>query len=97
MTDKPKTTPLTNTPQHMVPPPVAPDQPSEDMHRKTGPGTAPPDRDVADPHPSDEGDPYDERRPDAVRPRRKDIGPNPAAHGGTAPPRPGNAENEAHE
>ena len=63
-------------------------------HKPTGEGTAPPSRDVADPHPSDEEHPYRERHPGGARPPdvSREIGPNPAVHDGDPPPRPDNAE-----
>lgn len=59
----------------------------EGAHRRTGDGTAPTELDVADPHPSDEEHPY---RNKAGGPIEGDIGPNPAVHDGTPPPRPHN-------
>lgn len=52
--------------------------------------------DAADPHPEQEGDPYNARKPVGQHPPdlAKDIGPNPAKHNGSAPSRPHNAENE---
>jgi len=49
--------------------------------------------DPADPHPAEEGDPYNARGPGAGlgKPTPKDIGPNPAVHDGTAPSRPDKA------
>lgn len=60
----------------------------------TGPGTAKPDRDVADPHPETEENFHDNERPGGANPPRKDIGPNSAKHDGKAPPRPSNVEND---
>ena len=64
-------------------------------HRQTGVETAPPEMDVADPHPSEEGHPYDAPDPGGdtappteVEKGRANIGPNPAVHDGEAPPRP---------
>lgn len=96
MIDRPEPTGNTNPPQHMVPPAVSETPGAEDgAHRQTGVGTAPPELDAADPHPSDEGDPYDERRAaGSSMPRAKDIGPNPAIHNGTAPHRPQNVETD---
>ena len=84
---------LTNPPQHIFDndtgisdagsAPTA----GEAAHRQTGEGTAPPEVDVADPHPSDEEHPY---RNKAGGPMEGDIGPNPAVHDGTPPPRPHN-------
>lgn len=51
--------------------------------------------DPADPHPAEEGDPYNVRDPQSAhRPASKDIGPNPAKHDGSAPRRPDNVEKE---
>ncbi|MEO8757227.1 MAG: hypothetical protein ABI398_05690 [Devosia sp.] len=51
--------------------------------------------DPDDPHPAEEGDPYNTRGPGGVvRGPTPDIGPNPAKHNGTAPPRPDNVEND---
>jgi hypothetical protein len=57
----------------------------------TGEGTAPPELDVADPHPSNEAHGDDADGPQAARPAKADIGPNPAVHTGSPPPRPHNA------
>ncbi|AKR55643.1 hypothetical protein XM25_07475 [Devosia sp. H5989] len=62
-----------------------------DWTRQTGPHTAPADRDVADPHPSDEEPQTDAPRPGGEHPPRRDLGPNDAINDGTAPPRPHNA------
>ena len=45
--------------------------------------------DPADPHPAEEGDPYNAHGPgaDDNMPSAKDIGPNPAVHTGSPPPR----------
>lgn len=53
--------------------------------------------DPADPHPAEEGDPYNAHGPGAAaaKPAPQDIGPNPATHDGTAPPRPDNASTTA--
>lgn len=63
-------------------------------HRPTGADTAPPGRDVADPHPSDE-EHYD-RVPHPggshAPSEPRVIGPNPHIHDGSPPPRPRNAE-----
>lgn len=60
----------------------------------TGSGTAPPERDVADPHPATE-EHYDRQKsPGGARPPRTDIGPNTGKHDGSAPPKPRNAEDE---
>ena len=50
--------------------------------------------DSADPHPAEEGDPYDTRAPDSSKPDTPDIGPNPAKHDGTALRRPDNASTQ---
>jgi hypothetical protein len=71
----------------------------EGAHRQTGAGTSPdPAFEVADPHPSDEGNPYeptspvgDRAPPSDIARGRADLGPNPAIHDGNAPPRPKNA------
>jgi len=49
--------------------------------------------DSADPHPAEEGDPYDTRTPSRPNPPNvaKNIGPNPAKHDGNAPHRPDTA------
>ncbi|WIJ24721.1 hypothetical protein [Devosia sp. RR2S18] len=52
--------------------------------KKTGPGTAPPKLDVADPHPSNE-EHYDrQRRPGGDDAPRNDLGPNDGIHNGYA-------------
>ena len=57
----------------------------------TGEGTSK-TNDVADPHPANE-EKYDRiRHPGGANPPKNDLGPNPAIHDGTAPPRPDNAE-----
>lgn len=64
-------------------------------HRQTK-GPAPTERDVADPHPSNEEHPYRARNPG--RPNRpvedRVIGPNNRIHDGNPQPRPRNAETE---
>ena len=55
-----------------------------------GPHVGPQGLDPADPHPPEEGDPYNARHPKGAKPPPKDIGPNPAVHNGSAPPRPHN-------
>jgi len=46
-----------------------------------------------DPHPSDEGHPYDgDPNPTSTPPRYLDIAPNPAIHTGTPQPKPDNAD-----
>ncbi|RYE09783.1 MAG: hypothetical protein EOP22_08025 [Hyphomicrobiales bacterium] len=69
----------------------SPPAPVPSKHRQTGQGTAPPELDVADPHPSNEEHPYKARHPGGAHPPIKDIGPNSAIHGGEPPPRPDNA------
>jgi hypothetical protein len=59
--------------------------------RPTGPGTAPADLDVADPHPADEGEGGSSDGPIVADAVAKDIGPNPAVHDGSPPTRPHNA------
>ena len=84
-----------NTSQRVVPPTPPPiETANEGDHRQTGEGTAPPELDVVDPHPSDEGDPYNARHTGGSSPPTKDIGSNPGVHAGTAPPRPRNAESD---
>ena len=89
-----------NPPQHILDerllPPGGDIDRTEWKHKQTGEGTAPLERDVADPHPSDEEHPYRERHPGGAHPRNedRDIGPNSAAHDGTPKPRPRNAETE---
>ena len=57
----------------------------------TGAGTST-TNDVADPHPSTEQH-YDRiKGPGGANPPKKDLGPNPSIHNGTAPPRPKNVE-----
>ena len=68
--------------------PVAPKGPPGGAYQ-TGPGTAPPNLDVADPHPSDEEP--EPPHPGGVHSPKDDIGPNDAIHDGTPPPRPHNA------
>jgi hypothetical protein len=58
---------------------------------QTGPGTAPPNLDVADPHPSNEEPESEVPHPGGTRPPKDDIGPNDAINDGTSPPRPHNA------
>ena len=87
---------LVNVPQHMGEGPQAAEPlPPEDVPDATGkpsgPGTAPPDLDVADPHPPEEGHPYDARHPGGARPPTGDLGPNPAINTGQPAPRPHNA------
>jgi hypothetical protein len=74
----------------------------EGAHRQTGDNTSPDpaeslppghDPGVTDPHPSDEEHPYRAKPPGGTNPPKADIGPNPAAHDGTPPPRPDNADN----
>jgi hypothetical protein len=58
---------------------------------ETGPGTAPPDRDVADPHPSNEEPNSEVPRPGGSNPPEHEAEPNDAIHNGFPPPRPHNA------
>jgi hypothetical protein len=60
----------------------------------TGSGTAPPERDVADPHPADEEGFDRQEQPGGTNPPRNDIGPNSGKHDGTAKPPPHNVEND---
>jgi hypothetical protein len=85
-----------NPPQHPVPDEGAPVRVS-DRVRQTGVGTAGALTDVTDPHPSDEGDPYDARRPGGAKPPKRDIGPNSATHEGIPRRRPDNASTRAEE
>jgi len=82
-----------NTPQHIFDQGGTKPVPSEDADRikPTGPNTAAPDRDVADPHPANEENFESIEHPGGAHPPTKDIGPNPAVHGGKAPPRPHNS------
>lgn len=64
---------------------------ARDTAHATGPGTVP-RNDVADPHPADEERPYRKPVP-AAKPESDLNRVNPAAHDGTAPPPPANAEN----
>ena len=98
---------LTNPPQHIFDndtgiddyvPGAEAQTAREGAHRQTGDATAPPETDVADPHPSNEEHPYrrfDRRSTVGARGESPtvdtDIGPNPATHDGTPPPRPHNA------
>ncbi|MEO9231129.1 MAG: hypothetical protein ABI216_19580 [Devosia sp.] len=51
--------------------------------------------DPDDPHPAEEGDPYNTQHPSGVtKGPDPDIGPNPSKHDGTAPSRPHNVEND---
>ncbi|MEO9229755.1 MAG: hypothetical protein ABI216_12550, partial [Devosia sp.] len=51
--------------------------------------------DPDDPHPAEEGDPYNTRDSGGVaKGPTPDIGPNPSKHDGAAPPRPHNVEND---
>jgi len=60
----------------------------------TGENTAPPHRDVADPHPATE-EHYDrQQRPGGANPPRDDIGPNSGRHDGGPRPKPRNVEDE---
>lgn len=57
-----------------------------------GPHEGPQGLDSADPHPPEEGDPYDNHHPERAKPNTADIGPNPAKHDGTPPAKPRNVE-----
>jgi hypothetical protein len=86
-----------NTPQHLVGQTNAQEGTpsgqtgSRASTQQTGPRTAPREVDVADPHPADEGHPYDARHPGGTNPPTKDLGPNPGIHNGTPARRPHNA------
>jgi hypothetical protein len=82
----------TNTPQYLLPEEGSAKARSQKV-LQTGEGTASAERDVADPHPSDEEHPYDERHPGGANPPKTDIGPNNAVHNGKVPSRPDNAAN----
>lgn len=91
----------TNTPQHLVSeePSVADEEhlaPPPVKAKQTGEHTAPPDRDVADPHPADEEHYGRIRRPGGANPPppNLDIGPDPERNDGAAPPPPANAERD---
>mgnify|MGYP004514704739 CR=1 FL=1 len=61
----------------------------------SGEGTAPPNIDVADPHPADE-DHYDrQKHPGGDHAPHHDIGQNSYINDGTAPPKPRNVEDES--
>ena len=95
----------TNPPQHLFAAPVREQGATVPTSREgialpTGENTSPDpaeglppghDPGVADPHPSNEEHPYRGKDPDGANPPKPDIGPNPAAHDGTPPPRPDNA------
>ena len=80
-----------NPPQHLFDESYASHGPPTDKVRQTGVNTAPGELDVADPHPSDEGHPYDAERPGGTNPAKNDLGPNDAIHNGTPAVRPHNA------
>jgi hypothetical protein len=48
-------------------------------------GEARGDRQVSDPHPSEEGHPYEAPHPGGAKPPHNDLGPNKAIHDGVAP------------
>lgn len=85
----------TNTPQHLPDDQDRPLNPSSGQGAgnaaSLGPHEGAQGLDPADPHPAEEGHPYDARHPGGANPPTKDIGPNPSVHSGTAPPRPHNA------
>ena len=83
--------PKTNPPQHFIAEHGGSRRPPADMVRQTGENTAPTPLDVADPHPSDEGHPYDTKTPGGTNPPKKDLGPNSAIHNGSSGRRPHNA------
>jgi hypothetical protein len=87
-----------NTPQHLV---GQDNSITEGRPEKPSPANwhHNPAREEADPHPSNEEHPYDAPRPGGAKGApsgaakgRTDIGPNPAAHDGKAPPPPDNAD-----
>jgi len=84
-----------NQPQHLVGDEGNPPNPISGQVVGAAPQSAPHEgpqgMDATDPHPAEEGHPYDSRHPGCQRPSTKDIGPNPAAHNGSAPRRPHNA------
>lgn len=90
----------TNPPQHSLDgqrlPPGGDVDRGTWKHRPTGEGTAPPERDVADPHPSDEEHYGRIHHPGGVHApnESRDIGRNSWAHDGTPGPRPRNAETD---
>jgi hypothetical protein len=85
----------TNTPQHL-PGDQGPPNPTRGRGAgnatSPGPHQGPQGLDTSDPHPAEEGHPYDARHPGGANPPTKDIGPNPAVHEGGAPARPHNAD-----
>jgi hypothetical protein len=92
----------TNPPQHLVS--EEPDAMNEEhlekvstvLSEQTGEGTAPPDRDAADPHPADEEHYGRIPHPGGANPPppNLDMGADPEKHDGTAPPPPANAERD---
>ena len=84
-----------NTPQHLVGDEGNPPNPSAGQAAGTapppGPHRGPQGLDTSDPHPPEEGNPYEARRPSGTKPPKNDLGPSPAVHNGKAPPRPQNA------
>jgi hypothetical protein len=84
-----------NTPQHLPGDEGRPHNPkvSRGAADAAAPATheGPQGLDAADPHPAEEGDPYDARHPGGANPPSEEIDPNPAVHDGAAPPRPHNA------
>src|SRR3569833_902814 len=88
---------LVNVPQHMGQGPDASEHSPavtdipDATGKPSGPGTAPPDLDVTDPHPAEEGHPYDTKHPGNAHPPTRDLGPNPAITSGQPVSRPHNA------
>jgi hypothetical protein len=84
---------LTNPPEHLFDEANPASVDTRETALPTGENTSPdPANEVADPHPSDEGDPYLEKHPGGATPPKTDIGPNPAVHTGTPDRRPDNAD-----
>ena len=91
----------TNPPQHLVS--EEPEVTQEEhlqvrplLSEQTVEGTAPPDRDVADPHPADEEHYGRIPHPGGANPPppNLDMGADPEKHDGAAPPAPANAERD---
>lgn len=84
-----------NTPQHLVGDEGMRPNPIPGKRAGTaprgGPQRGPQGLDAADPHPPEEGNPYEARHPGGTNPPKNDLGPNPAVHDGKAPRRPHNA------
>jgi hypothetical protein len=92
----------TNTPQHLVSeePEVTKEEHLDKvwpiLSEQTGEGTAPPDLDVADPHPPDEEHYGRIPHPGGANPPppNMDMGADPGKHDGTPQPPPANAERD---